>query len=161
MHTHNKLRFLYFLIISATFVCCNQEEVETTQSQFKPLIIRATIGEPIQPLAGVAPMNALSVNCNLGYNGLNSSVPNNVGQSVLEFNGTAVSNTIIFCNLTYVDWAYNSGMTSVLTDCDPVTVEIVYDGVVVFQETKDLGGAGGSGTVCGDGSAWNVSYTLP
>jgi hypothetical protein len=139
---------------------CTPDEVETTQDQFKPLIIRATIGEPIQPIGGVAPLNALSIQCNLGVSGLSSSVPNNVGQNVIELSGTAVANTLISCNLTYYDYAYNSAMTSVLTDCDPVTVEIVYDGVVVFQETRDLGGVGGAVTPCGDGVGWNINYTL-
>ena len=139
---------------------CTPEEVQTTQDQFKPLIIRATIGEPIQPISGVAPLNALSIQCNLGVSSLSSSVPNNVGQNVIELSGTAVANTLISCNLTYYDYAYNSAMTSVLTDCDPVTVEIVYDGIVVFQETRDLGGVGGAVTPCGDGVQWSINYTL-
>jgi hypothetical protein len=159
-----KTKLLLFSAMAFVMLCfngCTPDEVETVQDQFKPLVIRATIGEPIQPLAGVNPNNSLSLQCNLGVSTLSSSVPNNVGQSVIEFSGTAVSNTNIICYLTYLDYAYNSAMTSVLTDCDPVTLEIIYDGVIVYEEIRNVGGVGGATTPCGDGSGWTMNYTLP
>jgi hypothetical protein len=158
-----KNKLLLFSSLAFVMLCfngCTPDEVQTTQSQFKPLIIRVTIGEPIQPLGGVDPVNELYVNCNLGSDGLSSTVPNNVGQSVIEFNGTAVSNTLITCNLLYHDYSYNSDLTSVFTDCDTVKVEILFDGVIVFQETRDVGGTGEPGLSCGDASSWSVNYTL-
>ncbi len=127
------------------------------------MIIRATIGEPIQPLGGESSFNTLTVQTTLGLSTLSSNVPNNVGQSVIEISGTAVSNTNLICYLTYLDYAYTAGTASVLTDCDPVTLEIIYDGVVVFQETRNVGGLGpGAGiSQCGDGTGWTMNYTLP
>lgn len=156
-----KTKLLLFSALAFVMLCfngCTPDEVVTAQAQFKPVIIRATIGEPIQPLGGVSPLNSLTVQTTLGLSTLSSSVPNNVGQSVIEISGTAVSNTNLICYLTYYDYAYTAGMASVLTDCDAVTLEIIYDGVVVFQETRNLGGGGG--IPCGDGIGWTMNYTL-
>ncbi len=163
----NSLYLSALLMLAILSISCNPEEedtvsqeVENTQSQFKPLTIRATLSEPIQQVPPGPGMNTLIFQCLLGYQSLRSSVPNHIGQNTIEFNGTAVSNTNLHCTLTYYDCASNSTQNLLISDCDSVMVEIIYDGVVVFQESKEMGGAGDGDQTCGDGTGWSFNYTL-
>jgi hypothetical protein len=149
-------------------ISCNPEEedtvsleVENTQSQFKPLTIRATISEPIQQVTSGTALNLMRLVCLLGDRTLSSSVPNNIGQNTIEFNGTAVSNTNLNCILYYQDFEYDmmTNPATLIHNCDSVMVEIIYDGVVVFEESKEMGGTG-NGSSCGDGINWSFNYTL-
>jgi hypothetical protein len=72
---------------------CTPDEVETTQDQFKPLIIRVTLANPITPSDEInAISNWLSVGGTFNQS-INGNVPNQVGQNTIEYNTTAVPNT--------------------------------------------------------------------
>lgn len=148
--------FLSITLFLLGLASCTPEEQENTDNQFKPLIIRTTIEEPIQasPAGSILNGNILTVSSSLGSKSLNGNVSNNVGQNTIEFIGTAVPNTNLFFNVIYSDyWMDAAGAT--FSDCDQVIMKIIYDGVVVFEETKDLGYS-----TCPDGSNNQVSFTL-
>ena len=148
-------------VIMLGFNGCTPDEVETVQNEFKPLVMRVTVDEPIQACDGANSYNTLSLNTSLGYQYLSGTIPNNVGQNMLEISGTAVSNTNIQCGTGYQDWATNSSGTALISDCAAVTLEIIYDGITVYQETKILGGYGDGDTSCGDGTGFGINITLP
>ena len=159
-----KTKLLLFSALAFVMLCfngCTPDEVVTAQAQFKPLLIRMTLANPIvqndlqqgiQNLAGVS-----GYNCQLGLSGY---VPNQVGQSIIEYTTTAVPNTALYYVISY---QHQNGTTPIgsqllpVYQCNSVNFEIVYDGQTVFNETKEMGSLDGT---CGDGSQWNVNYTL-
>ena len=158
-----KNKLLLFSSLAFVMLCfngCTPDEVETVQNEFKPLVMRVTVDEPIEACDGANSLNTLSLNTSLGYQYLTGTIPNNVGQNTLEIIGTAVPNTNIQCGTGYQDWVTNSSGTALISDCAAVTLEIIYDGITVYQETKILGGYGDGDTSCGDGTGFGTNFTL-
>jgi hypothetical protein len=174
-----KTKLLLFSALALVILCfngCTPEEVETTQDQFKPLIIRVTSSKPVLDCSPNLAMEAdLLI---LDYQGMqlsiNGSYPNQVGDSIVEYIGTAVSNTPLYFTVTRLDYDnhYDSvtntfQLSSNSNSCAAVTVEIEFNGTVVFLGQKDLGSWPTNttlphmGLICGDGNTWNVSFTLP
>ena len=150
------LLFSSILLLLVFAAGCSPEEQENTENQFKPLIMRATIDEPIHaaPSGSIVNSHMLFVSTTLGAQTLNSSVPNNIGQSIIEIVGTAVPNTNLFFNVSYSDYWMDS-MGATYSDCDQVKMEIIYDGVVVYEAIKNFGY-----NTCPDGVGFNTNFTL-
>ena len=150
-----KTKLLLFSATAFVMLCfngCTPEEVQTTQDQFKPLIIRVTLANPIASGWPVV-NNYLLLNSIFCSVGLMNNVPNQVGQSIVECNTTAVSNTNLQLPIEYV-----YSVNDQLFQCNTVLCEIIYDGQIVFSESRDMGSYNGT---CGDGDHWLVNYTLP
>ena len=135
---------------------CSPEEQENTESQFKPLIMRVTVDEPIHapPSDAIVNSNILSVSTSLGSQSLSNMVSNNIGQSIIEITGTAVPNTNLFFNVSYSDYWLNA-MGETFSDCDNVKMEIIYDGALVYEVTKSFGY-----NTCPDAIGYNTNFTL-
>jgi hypothetical protein len=148
--------FLSITLFLLGLASCTPEEQENTDNQFKSLIIRTTIEEPIQasPANAITYQNSLTVSTTLGSKSIVNTVPNNIGQSVVEFVGTAVPNTNLFYNVGYGDWGMDSAGAWIY-DCDEVKMEIIYDGVVVYEVTKSFGY-----NTCPDATGYNTNFTL-
>jgi hypothetical protein len=151
-----KTKLLLFSSMAFVMLCfngCTPEEVQTTQDQFKPLIIRLTLANPIAS-GWPAVNNYLMLNSTFCALGLMNTVSNQVGQSVVECNTTAVSNTNLILPIQYV----HSVNYEQSFQCNTVLCEIIYNGQIVFSESRDMGSFNGP---CGDGDSWVVNYTLP
>jgi len=152
-----KTKLILFSALAFVILCfngCTPEEVETTQSQFKPLIIRVTLADPI-----AAGYNVLNVGGSFVAGlSLDGSVPNQVGQNTVEVNTTAVANSPVYLGIEYIHVTGYDALDSPIYQCNTVNLQIIYDGQTVFNESKQLGSEGGP---CGDGYEWIVNYTLP
>lgn len=140
---------LVFVVLC--FNRCTPEEVQTTQDQFKPLSLKVTLANPIKPLSDA--LNSLEVEWNYGVQSLNNNIPNQVGMNELILNTTAVPNTPLMISIDYFDFFV------VTNYCNTVTVEIEFNGQVIFYQQRDLGGA--AVTNCGDGNHWDINFTIP
>ena len=174
-----KNKLLLFTALAFVMLCfngCTPDEVQTTQDQFKPLVIRVTSSKPLQSCTSNTALGAdlLSLDYQGALLSINGSYPNQVGDSVVEYIGTAVSNTPVNFTVTRLDYGnyYDSATnTYVLSSgsysCAVVTVEIEFNGTVVFSSQRDLGSWPTNsppphmGPICGDGNTWNVAFTLP
>ncbi len=141
---------LLFILISALFLfflaSCTPEEEE----QFKPLVIRVKLAEPIEPPTDNY-INTLTVHTTLGYKILSNQNSNDVGKDVVEFEGTAVPNTNVqIVSLIYQDYSFSLG-----ADCNVLTIQIIYDGVEVFTESKEMGYI-----TCPDGQSTSANFTV-
>jgi hypothetical protein len=142
------------LMLAILSMSCNPEdedtdsqEVENTQSQFKPLKITVSIDDEIRaPINPNDPfdINRLGIEFRYAYppgecffcTELSSAISDHLGLNSVEFNGTAVPNTSLNMVITYADWQENA----TIYECDEVTVSIYYDNVLVYQESKIMGG---------------------
>ena len=153
------IRFFALASLVFFFNGCTPDEVETTQDQFKPLIIRVTLADPI------VQSNELNFESNvLNVGGsfvnelsLDGSVPNQVGQNTIEVNTTAVANSPIYLGIVYVHMIGWDGVDGIY-QCNTVNLQIIYDGQTVFNESKQMGSDDGT---CGDGLEWDLNVTLP
>ena len=155
------IRFFALASLVFFFNGCTPDEVETTQDQFKPLKIRVTLADPIHAASSVEtdPLyfsaNGLGVFWNYGSQELNGEFPNQVGQSEIEMNATAVSNTSLVIHVGYWDVM---ALSSVTYFCNTVTAEITFNGVIIYSQSRTLGSEDGT---CGDGTDWDINITLP
>ncbi len=148
---------LLFLLVLFFALGCSPEEQENTENQFKPLKIRVTLLDPItqsNEAEGVGNWLQVSGTFNQSING---NIPNQVGQNSLEYNGTAAANTPIYLVINYYDMIGANGFGGLLYECNTVNLQIIYDGQVVYTESKEMGSDDGT---CGDGYLWTVNYTL-
>ncbi len=158
---------LAFVMLS--FNGCTPDEVVTAQGQFKPLIIRATASIPIEQLSPTEINGGASYGADflsMEYQGalisIDGGISNQVGDSIVEYVGTAVSNTplnIEIIRKSYTSYEFDQGPVLSSPECSDVHLEIEFDGVVVYSEQRTLGGYNGS--FCGDGNTWNIAFTLP
>jgi hypothetical protein len=158
-HTFLSLSAL-FVIATLCFSCSPDDEdntpqnAENTQSQFKPLKIIVSIDDEIRaPINPNDPgdINSLGIEFRYAYppggcifcTELSSTISDHLGLNSVEFNGTAVPNTSLNMVITYKDWWYEN--FTMYHDCDEVTVSIYYDNVLVYQESKIMGGLSSDG----------------
>jgi hypothetical protein len=160
-----KTKLLLFSALAFVILCfngCTPEEVETTQNQFKPLIIRVTLADPITANDEINNLyNNLGLAGSNAQGNLSGSVPNQVGQNVIEVNTTAVSNTQLFYTISYIDLIGLQGVGKAATpvfDCNEVHFELIYDGQTLINDTKVMGSDDGT---CPDGQIWGINFTLP
>jgi hypothetical protein len=159
-----KTKLLLFSALAFVILCfngCTPEEVETTQAQFKPLIVRVTLTNPIfQYDAQQGIFNQLNVQSLSGFGYvamLSGNVPNHVGQNSLEYSSTALANTPLSLSIGYI---HQNGFASpgiAVYQCESVNCEIIYDGQTVYNESREVGSLDGT---CPDGTGWVVYYTL-
>lgn len=160
-----KNKLLLFSAMAFVMLCfngCTPEEVQTTQDQFKPLVIRVTTSTPIHsPLNGGE--NFLNLGCQYGNQQINGNNPAQLGQNQVEIVTTAVANTPLNINILYYDaWPVDPNTSPVWNgDCADINLQIIYDNVIVFDQVRSLGGAQNvATTICGYGSAWYETYTV-
>ena len=150
--------FLALAFVMLSFNGCTPDEVITAQDQFKPLIIRVSIANPIVQSSELnSQYDGLFVQGSYISQTLDGSVPNQVGQNTIEVNTTAVSNTPLYLYINYmhmIGWDDIDG----IFQCNTVNLQIIYDGQTVFNESKQMGS---EDSTCGDGIEWEVNYTLP
>ena len=159
-----KTKLLLFTALVFVMLCfngCTPEEVQTTQGQFKPLIIKVTLTNPIlQYNAELGIFNQLIVQSLSGFGYvamLSGNVPNQVGQNSLQYSSTAVANTPLSLSISYTSQNGFNSQGSSIYQCENVNCEIIYDGVTVYSETREVGSLDGS---CPDGAGWVVNYTV-
>jgi len=157
-----KTRLILLSAMAFVMLCfngCTPDEVETTQDQFKPLVITVTLASPI--VQSNYDLNysedILSVTGILGGAGflqeINGEFPNQVGLSNIQLDRTAVSNTSLLLGISYLH------LIDLDTyQCNTVSVEVIFNGQTIFYESRELGSDDGS---CGDGSEWDINITLP
>ena len=158
-----KTKLLLFTALAFVMLCfngCTPEEVQTTQDQFKPYIIRVSTSQPIAPMVitnGVIYSNiALGLESNLGNVEIGGGVPDNVGLNQIQIQGTTVANTPLEMDVLYFNQVSTNLSTGVPTyACDVITLEIFFDGVLVYTAQKNMGGPTCSSTVF-----WHVNYTF-
>jgi hypothetical protein len=161
-----KLSFFFVWCLSLVSILvvvgCNQDEVETAEEQFKPVLIRMTSSLPIELLnsSAYSSNNFMMLATNFGSSSLSSSVPNNVGQNTVEISTTAVRNTNFYINSWYrnFDIITNGSGVSHISECSEIKYEIYFDGILAFSQTKNMGGV--IQNPCPDGDFWNFNYTL-
>ena len=156
-----KTKLLLFSAMAFVMLCfngCTPEEVQTTQDQFKPLVLKVTLANPIHEatgdVEGSTSANFLGVDWGYGFQSLDGSIPNQVGETQIAFNTTSMSNTPLVIQVGYVDVAFNP----ITYFCNTVTTEVIFDGQVIYSQSRDLGSEDGT---CGDGFEWNINITLP
>ena len=155
----NKLPlFSALAFIMLCFNGCTPEEVQTTQDQFKPFLIKVSCSEPLTPVTvdsqGIIYLNALTLTAgNYGSSSINGT-GNTVGLTEVQLQGTAVSNTPINIDIDYVDIIGVQGGL-VQGDCDLITLEIYFDGNLVYTEQRTMGGMN-----CTDYTGWLFTYTF-
>jgi hypothetical protein len=151
--------FSALAFVALCFNGCTPDEAVTTQNQFKPLIIRVTLANPItQSSEALGTIDQLSVQDNNFMQTISGEFPNQVGLGIIERSTTAVSNTPL---VVYVDYLHINGYDALenpIYQCNTVNLELIFDGQTVYSESRNLGSEDGS---CPDGYAWAVSYTLP
>jgi hypothetical protein len=160
-----KINLIFFstvLLMVTLISACSPDDAETpVENQYKPLKIVVTFDDVIHAPSSSQAMNILSVGGTATMS-LNGSVPSNVGQNTIEYNGTATTNTQVLLILSYLDQlGYttdpNTGAFTVNYDCDEVKVSIYHDDVLKYQDTKELGSNDGT---CQDAGTWSIQYTL-
>jgi hypothetical protein len=161
-----KTKLLLFSALAFVILCfngCTPDEVQTTQDQFKPLIIRATTSTPIHaPLNGGE--NFLNIGCQFGGQEINGNYPAQQGQNQIEIVTTSVANTPLNIHIQYYDaWPFDPDNSPVWNgDCSDIQLQVIYDNVIVFDQVRSLGGAQNvATTICGYGSFWQEIVTLP
>jgi len=157
----NQLLFPALVFVMLCFNGCTPDEVQTTQDQFKPLTVRVTLAEPITVNDELNDLyNNLTLVGTNASGGLSGSVPNQVGQNIIEVNTTAVENTQLNYSIVYIDLIGLQGVGKAATpvyECNSVTFELIYDGQTLINETMTMGSDDGT---CPDGETWGISYTL-
>jgi hypothetical protein len=151
----------FFSLVSILFlVGCNQDEVETSEEQFKPVLIRMTSSVPIHQTSGLESQNVMIFSTNFGSSTLSNEVPNEIGDNILEFSSTAVSNRNLNIHAAYIDYEMNltNNQLDVSIGCSEINVKIFFDNVLVFDEFRELGGV--TEYPCPDGFEWSFNYTL-
>lgn len=157
-----KTKLLLFSVLAFTVLCfngCTPEEVQTTQDQFKPLVIKVTLANPIHSCSETKTeiiSNTLQVLCSYGAQELNGLYSNQVGQNQIVYNATALTNQSLSLIVHYSDVLVTQN--SVIYYCNTVTTQIFFDGQLVFEQSRDMGSEDGT---CGDGYEWNINFTLP
>ena len=155
-----KTKLLLFSAMAFVMLCfngCTPDEVVTAQAQFKPLVIRVTLANPITPSDEI---NAISNWLSVGgtfIQSINGNVPNQVGQNTIEYNTTAVPNTPLYLVITYFNITGGDGLGGILYQCNTVNLEVIYDGQTVYTESREMGSEGGP---CADGYQWTFNYTV-
>ena len=155
-----KTKLLLFSAMAFVMLCfngCTPDEVVTAQAQFKPLVIRVTLANPITPSDEI---NAISNWLSVGgtfIQSINGNVPNQVGQNTIEYNTTAVPNTPLYLVITYFNIIGGDGLGGLLYQCNTVNLEVIYDGQTVYTESREMGSEGGP---CADGYQWTFNYTV-
>lgn len=155
---HMKTKLLLFSALAFIMLCfngCTPDEVVTAQEQFKPYTVRLTLLVPIVAPTGNFVSDGVSIAGTSINQGLSSSAPNQVGMDVIEYNGTAVSNTPVNYLIQHVGYSGADNLGNLLYTCKEVKLEIIFDGQLVFNETRVIGLGG-----CADGYNWNVNLTL-
>lgn len=157
-----KTKLLLFSALAFAMLCfngCTPDEVVTAQEQFKPLIIKVTLANPIHSCSETDTQiigNALQVQCAYGLQTLNGLYNNQVGQNQIIYNATALSNQSLTILVGYNDFLITEN--PVIYYCNTVTTQIIFDGQVVYEQSRDMGSQDGT---CGDGFEWYVNLTLP
>lgn len=149
---------LVFVVLC--FNRCTPEEVQTTQDQFKPYIIRVSTSQPITPMVitnGVFyNYMSLGLESNLGNVEIGGGVPDNVGLDQIQIQGTTVANTPLEMDILYGNQVSANLTTGIATyACDVITLEIFFDGVLVYTAQKNMGGP-----TCSSTGFWHVNYTF-
>jgi hypothetical protein len=152
---------LIFSALAFVMLCfngCTPDEVVTAQEQFKPFLIKVSCSEPLTPLTvdsqGLMYLNALTLSAgNYGSSSINGT-GNTVGLTHVQLQGTAVANTPVNIDIDYSDIiGYQGGL--VQGDCDLITLEIYFDGNLVYTEQRSMGGMN-----CPDYTGWIFTYTF-
>ncbi len=144
---------LAFIVLC--FNCCTPDEVVTDQEQFKPYTVRLSLLTPIVAPTGNFVSDMVSISGTNINQSLSSSAPNQVGMDVIEYNGTAVANTPVSYFINYVGHNGVDNQGDLIGTCKEVKLEIIFDGQLIFNETRVIGLGG-----CADGYNWNVNLTL-
>jgi len=138
---------------------CTPDEVETTQDQFKPLIIRLTLTEPIaQSSLALGTYDRLYVQSTYFTETIDGEYPNQAGRNSIEYSTTALSNSSISFYIDYLHLLGTDVSGYPIYQCNTLNLELIYNGQTVYNQSRDLGSEDGT---CPDGHAWQVSYTLP
>ena len=153
-----KIKLLLFSMLAVmmfSFNGCTPDETVAAQSQFKPYKVKLTLLTPIVAPTGTFVSDMVSIAGSYLNQQLQSSAPNQVGMDVIEYNGTAVSNTPVGYLIQHVGYSGADNLGNLLYTCKEVKLEIFFDNQLIFNETRVIGLGG-----CGDGYNWNVNLTL-
>lgn len=158
-----KTKLLLFSALSFVILCfngCSPDEVVTAQAQFKPYVIRVTSSEPITPTTtdaqGFIYLNSLCLSAtNYGSACINGSMPSTIGLNQVQLQGTVVENTPMNIEIQYGDAISYQTSGLAVGDCDQITLEIYFDGSLVYTEQRVMGGIN-----CFNGVYWNLNYTF-